>query len=961
MPDSIRFENYELLRREDGSVFELGRGAMGVTYRAFDTDLHCQVALKVINPGILGSGDVAARFLREARAAAQLRHPNIATVFRLGRAADDTHFYAMEFCEGPTLAQAVMQRGRLPAAEAVHVAWQVSKALILAEQHRLLHRDLKPSNLILTERRDEGVVVKVIDFGLAKSFADGQQSLATMGTGGFVGTAQFASPEQLEEKELDIRSDIYSLGMCLWFMLAGRPPFEGSIARVMTQTLTAEPPWAALDGQPGPVIALLRKMLAKDREDRPPTAVALREELETCLRAFSSPSPDANVPAPSARSAGDDFRTRYRMFEGIAQDALGRVHRATDTAHGDTTVAVRVIEPALMMVPALRREMEARLTAAKAHPHPNLLSPLAFAPSDQGFLVVTEWIHGFSLFDLLKHRGILSPADTLRLLEPLSRAVDHAMKHRLGGLDLAKGQVAVHFPGSPGESEINRLLTEVPLAQWPVHEIKAGVLGWDAAAAPAADVSLVSMATMIPGTGFAATSAPGKALAALACELLGASGAGGFTPIARLNERANAVLRRAVSDDQAFTSAAAFYDAFAAVIGKEGGSVPAARPSPASAIPNSPPKSSRWQPALVASLGVMALASYWFGIHQPRERDREKRQTEAKTAATDLAEKQRLAIAEQERIQTEAEKQRLAAAAEVERTKIKAEAELEKAKQQEAVASLEQARQRRVRDLIGKMTAWLDEHEGETTDEALPLWKAMVAEIRQLPAPANADSSAYSALLVGEWNTRNRGYTYRRDGTWTSSRGRGDPDPPVHGSWRIEGNVFIEDGTRYTIICLDESAFVYMEGEGVSFMKHDWSATPVTAATTTQGKPTTVSVEVVKLMPPVQQPSAIASSSALNPQSTKAEGVWLFPDSSSRFLNRPELATLDADSLWRARNEIYARNGLAFSSPQGKAYAARLGSAYRAIDADQTRIFARMNKIEQANVELIKSLEQRRR
>ena len=269
MPDQVRFENYELLRREDGRVFELGRGAMGVTYKAFDTDLHCDVALKVINPGILGNTDVRERFLREARAAARLRHPNIATVFRLGQTSDGTLFYAMEFCEGPTLAQAILQRGTFPAAEAVSIALQVSKALILAEENQLLHRDLKPSNLILTERRDEGVVVKVIDFGLAKSFADGQQSLATTGPGGFVGTAQFASPEQLEEKDLDIRSDIYSLGVCIWFMLTGKPQFEGSLARVMSQTLAAEPPWSVLDGQPEPVVALLRRMLAKNRERRP--------------------------------------------------------------------------------------------------------------------------------------------------------------------------------------------------------------------------------------------------------------------------------------------------------------------------------------------------------------------------------------------------------------------------------------------------------------------------------------------------------------------------------------------------------------------------------------------------------------------------------------------------------------------------------------------------------------------
>jgi len=381
MASPTQFENYELLRREDGSVFELGRGAMGVTYKAFDSDLHCHVAVKVINPGILGNADARERFLREARAAAKLRHPNIATVFRLGHTDDGTHYYAMEFCEGPTLDKALAQRGPFPAVEAVRVAWQVSKALILAEEHKLLHRDLKPSNLILTERRDEGIVVKVIDFGLAKSFADGEQSLATMSTGGFVGTAQFASPEQLEEKELDIRSDIYSLGMCLWYMLAGHLPFEGSLARVMSQTLTAEPPWAALDGQPEPVVALLRKMLAKDRENRPPTAVALRKELEACLQSLAAPVPGTSVPGleKTVTASLDDhaFGSRFQMRERIGRDSLGRIFRATDTMHGNAPVAVHVIESGFIAVPALRREVEERVVVAMAHPHPNLLAPPA--------------------------------------------------------------------------------------------------------------------------------------------------------------------------------------------------------------------------------------------------------------------------------------------------------------------------------------------------------------------------------------------------------------------------------------------------------------------------------------------------------------------------------------------------------------------------------------------------------
>ena len=326
MSASIRFENYELLRQADGAPLELGRGAMGVTYKARDLDLHCDVALKVISPGILGNPEVRERFQREARAAAQLRHANIATVFRLGVTGDGTHYYAMEFCDGQTLQQALAAWGPLPAATAIHLAWQVAKALRVAEQHRVVHRDLKPANLIVMDTPDEGLFIKVIDFGLAKSFADGGTTLASSGAG-FAGTAHYASPEQIDERDLDIRSDIYSLGACLWFMLTGHPPFEGSVARVMSQTLSAEPPWEKLAGLPPGVLALLRRMLAKNRDDRHATAAALRAELQACLENLSTETAADETPtirAPAAATKAEKATVRSAPGEQPGRESLER-------------------------------------------------------------------------------------------------------------------------------------------------------------------------------------------------------------------------------------------------------------------------------------------------------------------------------------------------------------------------------------------------------------------------------------------------------------------------------------------------------------------------------------------------------------------------------------------------------------------------------------------------------------
>src|SRR5919205_4324282 len=225
-----RFQHYQVLKHPDGSLWELGRGAMGITYKAFDTSLRSQVALKVISSQYLNSETARQRFLREARAAAQLRHPNVATVFHLGD-VDGTFFYAMEFVDGETVERRVQREGPLRVDTALRIARQVARALIAADRQRLIHRDIKPANLMLVRDDDEDhLLVKVIDFGLATSMVSAADQSVTVTLGGFVGTPHFASPEQLEERQIDIRSDIYSLGVSLWYMLSGHPPFQGSLA-----------------------------------------------------------------------------------------------------------------------------------------------------------------------------------------------------------------------------------------------------------------------------------------------------------------------------------------------------------------------------------------------------------------------------------------------------------------------------------------------------------------------------------------------------------------------------------------------------------------------------------------------------------------------------------------------------------------------------------------------------------
>src|ERR1700693_112533 len=287
MADAERYQHYEVLRNEDGTLWELGRGAMGITYKAFDTNLRSLVALKVINNAYLSSDVARQRFLREARAAAALRHQNVASVFHLGT-DNECYFYAMEFVDGETVDGYMKRNGALSPVEALGITLQVSRALAAAAKQQLVHRDLKPANLMLVDEEGERVV-KVIDFGLAKSIKrEGEDSGTLTVGGGFVGTPHFASPEQLEERDIDSRSDIYSLGATLYYMISGRPPYSGSVAQIMSQHLYKPLPLDPLQGSPSCVVQLVRRMMEKDRANRPQTPAELRREIVHCLEAIQA-------------------------------------------------------------------------------------------------------------------------------------------------------------------------------------------------------------------------------------------------------------------------------------------------------------------------------------------------------------------------------------------------------------------------------------------------------------------------------------------------------------------------------------------------------------------------------------------------------------------------------------------------------------------------------------------------
>ena len=280
-----RFQHYEVVVGEDGRLVELGHGAMGVTYKAFDIDLRCPVTLKVISEKYLGDESARLRFLHEARAAASVRHPNVASVFHLGRNAEG-YFYAMEFVEGETLQNLIKRSGRLELKLALEIATQVAAGLVAVHKKELVHRDIKPSNIMVSFEEEGTVTAKIIDLGLAKTVDEAGAQTTISASGAFAGTPEFASPEQVVGGEVDIRSDLYSLGVSLWQMLTGRVPFRGTAAGVMSQHQHAPLPLEKLESVPQPVVSLIEVLLDKDPKRRFQTPAELLKALPTITGAI---------------------------------------------------------------------------------------------------------------------------------------------------------------------------------------------------------------------------------------------------------------------------------------------------------------------------------------------------------------------------------------------------------------------------------------------------------------------------------------------------------------------------------------------------------------------------------------------------------------------------------------------------------------------------------------------------
>ncbi|MFL6235230.1 MAG: protein kinase domain-containing protein [Thermoanaerobaculia bacterium] len=414
----------------------LGGGGMGVVYKAVDLKLDRPVALKFL-AGQRGAPEEAKRrFIREARAASALDHPNICTVHEIDETDDGALFIAMALCEGETLRDRIA-RGPLAIPEAVETAGQIAAGLACAHERGIVHRDVKPANVMVAL----GGRVKIVDFGLAK-LAD-QSRITRAGT--VMGTAAYMSPEQIQGEIADPRTDVWSLGAMIYEMVTGRPAFSGgSSTEVVLAILRQLPiPMASLcPGVPPALERIVLRALAKHPDARYASMDALSAELRSLAAAAAEPpapdedstlleipvSPPPTGPKAAAEWAGQRV-DRFEILEILGGGGMGVVYKARDTRLS-RTVALKFLPPELTRDPEARERFEQEARAASSLDHPNLCTILELGDAPDGRLYLAmPYYNGETLRRRLE-RGPLPVDEAVDIAAQIARGL--AKAHRSG-------------------------------------------------------------------------------------------------------------------------------------------------------------------------------------------------------------------------------------------------------------------------------------------------------------------------------------------------------------------------------------------------------------------------------------------------------------------------------------------------------------------------------------------------
>jgi serine/threonine protein kinase len=421
----------------------IGKGGMGAVYRARHIYLDEERAIKVIHTRLAGDRDFIDRFIREARVLSKLKHPNLVQLYEFGPLQEDSFFMVMELIRGESVLERLNRKKRFAVDEAVKIIRQAASGLHSAHQKGIVHRDVSPDNLMLVEDDSGHEITKILDFGIAKPLSEGTHHFTV--TNMFIGKPEYSSPEQcgfLEEGEtIDRRSDIYSLAVTFYHMLAGRLPFSSQTPQGYLVKHAMEPPKPFSTHVPEGTIPLqieqtIMKALAKKRQDRHAT---LEEFIQDLDRAYSlsaaGPVADTlvrgteeiHIPT-SGIEPGNIFAKRYLIEKKLGEGGMGAVYKAIDKIL-EVPVALKIMSVRIVHDDITLERFKREVILARKVAHPNACRIFDIGEHEGIHYVSMEYLAGRPLSDMIKEENI-PLQEGLHIIRQVLEALHEA--HRVG-------------------------------------------------------------------------------------------------------------------------------------------------------------------------------------------------------------------------------------------------------------------------------------------------------------------------------------------------------------------------------------------------------------------------------------------------------------------------------------------------------------------------------------------------
>lgn len=455
------FGLYRVLNGPDGRPALLGRGAFGTVMRGRSELTGQEVALKIIHDHLSADERVRRRFRDEAREHRRLKHAGVVQVLDIGE-TESTLYIAMEYCAGRDLQTWSAEQGPLPAAKALTLLRPIADALVYASGHGLIHRDIKPSNILLVSppRPGELPEVKLADFGLAKKvWSEGGTAASMASHAGIKGTLQYASPEQVREETLDARSDMFSFGLTLWHLLAGRYPFpeltqDYQFIRERAELASYEPFFP--DSWPTPLRALMARLVAAKPTDRFDNFGQVVSAMDECLEQLEGTSEAAAHSEPARLPAAALPVREFFSLNFLENTPIGALFDAKPLAvqEGQTHPHQQLTLLSQELSAELKAEIRESIRRLTAHPHPSL-APVEWRDTRDGEVVIVDVPPGAPLLlDRLRHHQAMTFRESLPWLEQIASALDHAAHLGLPGVETAPAAITVMPDERPGRERL---------------------------------------------------------------------------------------------------------------------------------------------------------------------------------------------------------------------------------------------------------------------------------------------------------------------------------------------------------------------------------------------------------------------------------------------------------------------------------------------------------------------------